>query len=90
MAQIYKSVSHWVDRTNQNTSYYNSEVKSVRKQLRMFFHFLETYALVNGHVLWKSSPNLVANLTKHDKTAAEFRFQVGFKTTLNYVHHSVQ
>ena len=57
VAQIYKKVSHWVDRTNQMSAYYNSEFRSVRKQNRLLDYLIETYALVNGHTLWINTPH---------------------------------
>ena len=67
---------HWVDRTNQELAYYNSEQRSVRKQNRLVDHFFEMYCLVNGHTLWLNADNLSSNLNRRDQSSSEFRFKV--------------
>ena len=67
----------FVDRSNQQLSYYNTEFCSVRKQLsRIFDSLCEMYALINGHTLWCNSPKLTANLTRDAKSQSAFRFEV--------------
>ena len=57
--EIYREVYGWVDRTNQQLSYCNTEFRSVRKQSRVFDSLCEMYVLFNGHTLWRSSQNLL-------------------------------
>ena len=34
------------------------------------------YVLVNGHTLWRNSPNLICNVTRENMSQSEFRFAV--------------
>ena len=52
VVQLYREIYGWVDRSNQQMSYYNSEYRSIRKQSRVFDNLCEMYVLVNGHTLW--------------------------------------
>ena len=75
-ACIYKEMYRWVDRTNQDLAYYNSDRRTVRKQNRVLESLIETYALNNGHCVWQNSPNLIANVSRDDRSISEFRFKV--------------
>ena len=60
----------WVDRSNQQLAYYNSEFRSVRKQSRVFDNLCEMYVYVNGHTLWR---NMEGNASL---SQSEFRFSI--------------
>ena len=75
-ACIYKKMYGWVDRTNQVLAYYNSDRRTVRKQNRVLESLIEAYALNNGHCVWQNSPNLIANVSRDDRSISEFRFKV--------------
>ena len=76
VGEIYREVYGWVDRTNQQLSYYNTEFRSVRKQSRVFDSLCEMYVLVNGHTLWRNSQNLIAGKTRDACTQSSFRFEI--------------
>ena len=73
VSTLYREIYGFVDRSNQQLSYYNTEFCSVRKQSRIFESLCEMYALVNRHTLWRNSPNLTA-LTRSAKSQTAFRF----------------
>ena len=73
VSTLYREIYGFVDRSNQQLSYYNTEFCSVRKQSRNFESLCEMYALVNRHTLWRNSPNLTA-LTRSAKSQSAFRF----------------
>ena len=76
VGEIYREVYGWVDRTNQQLSYYNTEFRSVRKQSRLFYGLCEMYVLVNGHTLWRNSQNLIAGKTRDACAQSSFRFEI--------------
>ena len=76
VAQLYREIYGWVDRTNQQLSYYSTEFRSVRKQSRIFDCLCEMYLLVNEHTMWRNCPNLVANLKRDAKMQCTFRFEI--------------
>ena len=76
VAELYKEIYGWVDRGNQQLSYYYTEFRSVRKQNRVLDSLIEMYVLVNGHTLWQNSPNLMCNVTRENMSQSEFRFAV--------------
>ncbi len=62
VAVLYLEIYGWMDRTNQQLSYYNTEFRSVQKQNRsvqkqnwIFDSLCEMYVLANGHTLWRNS-----------------------------------
>ena len=66
----------WVDRNNQQLSYYNTEFMCVRKQSRVLDSLMEMYVLVNGHTLWRNNPQLLEGLSKDSTSQSEFRFAI--------------
>ena len=76
VATLYQEIYEFVDRSNQQLSYHNTEFRSVGKQSRIFNSLCEMYALISGHTLWHNSPNLTANLTRDAKSQSAFRFEV--------------
>ncbi len=48
VAQLYREIYGWVDRSNQQLAYYNSEFRSVRKLSRVFDNLCEMYVFVMG------------------------------------------
>ena len=76
VAELYKGIYGWVDRGNQQLSYHNTEFRSVRKQNRVLDSLTEMYVLVNGHTLWRNSPDLMCNVTRENMSQSEFRFAV--------------
>ena len=68
VATLYWEIYGFVDRSSQQLSYYNTEFRSVRKQSGIFDGLDEMYTLVNGHTLWRNSPDLTANLTRDAKS----------------------
>ncbi len=76
VASIYREVYGWVDRSNQQLSYYNSEFRSIRKQSRVLDSLMEMYVLVNGHTLWRNNPNLTEGVSRDSQSQSEFRFAV--------------
>ena len=60
VAAHYKDTYGWVDRTNQQLSYYNTEHRTIRKQGRVLDSMIEMYAMNNMHTLWINSPELRA------------------------------
>ena len=76
VAQLYGEIYGWVDRSNQQLSYYNSEFRSIRKQSRVFDNLCEMYVLVNGHTLWRNSYHLTQGMSKDAMSQSEFRFTV--------------
>lgn len=76
VAKVYKEVYGWVDRSNQQLAYYNSEVRSIRKQSRVLDCLLEMYVLVNAHTIWRNSPNLLEGLSRDKMAQSEFRFEI--------------
>eukprot|EP00794_Sanderia_malayensis_P004514 gene4514-biopygen3674 len=76
VAQLYREIYGWVDKTNQQLSYYNTGFRSVRKQSRIYDSLCEMYVLVNGHTLWRNSPYLLGGLSRDDKSQSSFRFSV--------------
>ena len=76
VATLYREMYGWVDRSNQQLSYYNTELRSVRKQSRVFDSLCEMYVLVNGHTLWRNSANLVADMSKDTCSQSSFRFEI--------------
>ena len=55
-AEIYKQIYGWVDRGNQQLSFYNTEFRIVRKQCCVLDILIEMYVSVNGRTLWRNSP----------------------------------
>ncbi len=53
VAELYREINGWVDRCNQQLSYYSTEFRSVRKQSRVFDN-CEMYGLMNGHTLQRN------------------------------------
>ena len=51
----YHPIYGWVDRCNQQLSYYNAEFWSVKKHCSVLDSLTEMYALVNGHASWLNS-----------------------------------
>ena len=78
VAELHKEIYGWVDRGNQQLSYNNTEFRSVRKQNRVVDSLTEMYVLVNGHTLWRKSPNLMCNVTRENMSQREFRFAVWY------------
>ena len=76
VAQLYREIYGWVERSNQQMSYYNSEFRSIRKQSRVFDNLREMYVLVNGHTLWRNSNHLAQGMSKDAISQSEFRFAV--------------
>ena len=76
VAKLYREIYGFVNRSNQQLSYYNTEFRSVRKQSRIFDSLCEMYPLVNGHTLWRNSPNLTTNVKRDPKSQSAFRFEV--------------
>ena len=76
VAELYKEIYGWVDKGNLQLSYHNTEFRSVRKQNRVLDSLIEMYILVNGHTLWRNSPNLMCNVTRENMSQSEFRFAV--------------
>ena len=76
VAELYKEIYGWVDRGNQQLSYYNTEFRSVHKQNRVLDSLIEMNVLVNEHTFWRNSPNLMCNVTKENMSQSEFRFAV--------------
>ena len=76
VAELYKEIYGWVGRGNQQLSYHNTEFRSVRNQNRVLDSLIEMYVLVNGHTLWRNSPNLMCNITRENMSQREFRFAV--------------
>ena len=76
VAQLYREIYGWVDRSNQQMSYYSSELRSIRKQSRVFDNLCEMYVLVNGHTLWRNSNHLTQGMSKDGISQSEFRFAV--------------
>ena len=76
IAQLYREVYGWVDRTNQQLSYYYTEFRSIRKQSRIFDSLCKMYALLNGKTLWCNVLHLLAGLSRDEKSLSSFRFAV--------------
>ena len=74
VAELYKEIYGWIDRGNQQLSYESTEFRNVRKQNRILDSLNEMYVLVNGHTLWRISPNLMCNVTRENMPQSEFRF----------------
>ena len=73
---LYREIYGWVDRSNQQMSYYSSELRSIRKQSRVFDNLCEMYVLVNGHTLWRNSNHLTQGMSKDGISQSECRFAV--------------
>ena len=71
VASQYRAVYGWVDRCNQQLSYYNAEFRSVTKQSKVLDLLTEMYALVNGHAIRHNS-----NLRENTIDSSEFRFEI--------------
>ena len=65
-----------IDPSNQTGSYYKIDRKTVRKQNRVLFDAIETYAPVNQHTICINCTNLTENKGKHELSAREFRFDL--------------
>ena len=76
VAQIYREHYGMVDRSNQAGSYYRIDSKTVRKQNRVLFDGIETYAVINQHTIYLNSANLVQDPPPKRKSGREFRFDV--------------
>ena len=76
VAQIYREHYGMVDRSNQAGSYNCIDRKTVRKQNRVLFDGIETYAVTNQHTIYLNSENLVQDLPPKRKRGREFRFDV--------------
>ena len=74
VAELYKEIYGWVERGNQQLLYYNTEFRSVHKQNRVHDSLIEKYVSVNGHTLWRNSPNLMCNVTRENMSQSEFKF----------------
>ena len=75
-ALLYREMYGWVDRTNQQAAYYNTDRKTVRKQNRVLDALIETYALVNTHTVWLNSLNLISSISRDDRSSSNFRFRI--------------
>ena len=74
VAAIYRETYGWVDRTNQDLAYYNTEHRTVRKQSRVLDSMIEIYALNNMYAVWQNSPHLAE--FESVSCTADFRFAV--------------
>ena len=75
-AATYRRNYGEIDRSNQAESYYKIDRKTVRKQNRVLFDAIETYALVNQHTICINCTNLREDKGKHELSAREFRLDV--------------
>ena len=75
-AATYRRNYGEIDRSNQAGSYYKIDRKTVRKQNRVMFDAIETYALVNQHTICINCTNLTEDKGKHELSTREFRFDV--------------
>ena len=57
LALTYNGTMNGTDRFDQQLSYYESTIKTLRWQPRIFTHFVSA-AAVNAHILYKTSKNL--------------------------------
>ena len=76
VARLYREIYGWVDRSNQQLSYYNAEFRSIRKQSRILDCMIEMYVLVNGRTLWRNFPHLMEGLSKDAMSQSQFRFSI--------------
>ena len=90
VAELYKEIYGWVDRGNQQLSYYSTEFRNVRKQNRILDSLIEMYVLVNGHTFRLISLNLMCNITRENMPQREFRFpgiEVFYYPVNKQTHH---
>ena len=73
-AATYRETYGWVDRTNQELAYYNTEHRTVQKQSRILDSMAEMYGLNNMYTLWRNSPDL--DDFERVSDIADFRFSV--------------
>ena len=76
MLRQYRSGYHFIDRSNQEGSYYNVDRKTVRKQNRVLEDAIETYALINTHTVYINSPNVIQGMGKDEIASDQFRFEI--------------
>ena len=50
--RLYQEIYGWVDKTNQQLSYYLTKSRSRRKQTHLLFTIIEIYALCKMHTFW--------------------------------------
>ena len=76
VAQLYRSMYGWVDKSNQALSYYSTEYRTRRKQNRVLDSITEMYALNNIHAIWINSPYLSGGSNHRALSITEYRFEV--------------
>ena len=76
VARQYRSGYHFIDRSNQEGSYYNVDRKTVRKQNRVLEDAIETYALINTHTVYINSPNVIQGMDRDEIASDQFRFEI--------------
>ena len=72
--RLYQEIYGWVDKTNQQPSYYLTKNRSRRKQNHLLFTIIEIFALCNMHTVWRNIENLP--FEQRNMSNADFRFLI--------------